>query len=228
MNNLHEEDCFWPSDVSEQEILTAQLVDQAISLDTEIKSKKKKLDSIKARLQSIALQTMENKNLRYVRFAARAGMCETAYKTKLEVDNYGRLVYAIADKALVQDKIKRSMEVKYDVEKRFKDALTAYIRRDYAQHDLETLLDGLGITEPKMKKVVLKKLKGDYSKDKAVLEAAGCTGALEEELDAIREELNWRLVDRYFDVAVDDVDEIRKAVFLEDTISITLTSRDDG
>ena len=81
----------------------------------------------------------------------------------------------------------------------------------------------MGLEDAKMRKVVRKKLKGDYAKDLEVLAAVGIHGAREEELDAIRAELNRQLVERFFEPDLIDRDEIRNAVFLEETLSFTLT-----
>lgn len=202
----------------------AALTSRALSLDSEIKDKKKELEAVKAKLQSMGLAEMENKNLKYIRFSSINGACEISHKTKFEIDNYGKLEFAIEDKRLLLDKIKRKEEIKYEVDSRFKADLIAFITRDYAQHDLPGLLQGMGIIDDKAQKLVLKKLKGDYVKDKQLLETLGFSGELEEELDAIREEKNRELVERYFDPALTDIEELRRAIYLEDQISITLTA----
>jgi len=206
----------------------ASLISRAVQLDREIKERKKDLEAVKARLQTLALAEMDNKNLRYLRYTSLAGQCETTYKTKLEVDNYSRLVAALDGAIILEDKIARKMEVKYDIDKRFKEALIALCRKDYAVHDIPAILAGMGITDEKTQSYVLKKLKGEYAKDKALLESVGCTGHLEEELDAIHEEKNRQLIERFFDEDLIDIDEIRKAVYLEDSLSMTLTSPEKG
>ena len=108
------------------------------------------------------------------------------------------------------------------------DLAIALARNDYAANDLDAVVQGLGITDPQTQKLVLKKLKGDYAKDRALLESVGCHGEMEEELDAIREELNRRMVDRYFASDLVDRDEIRKSVYIEDSLSITLTANNEG
>lgn len=212
----------------EQPQEAAALIGRAITLDNEIKGKKKELDTVKAKLQALALQEMENKNLRYVRYSSMAGSCEASYKTKFELDNYSRLAYAVDDAVLMADKVKRIEEVKYEVDRRFKDALIALARGDYAANDLDEIIGALGITDAKAKKLVLKKLKGDYAKDKALLESVGCHGNMEEELDAIREELNRQLVERYFDPTLTDREEIRKSIYIEESLSLTLTASNEG
>ena len=208
----------------EQPAEAAALTSRALSLDSEIKDKKKELEAVKAKLQSMGLAEMENKNLKYIRFGSINGACEISHKTKFEIDNYGKLEFAIEDKRLLLDKIKRKEEIKYEVDSRFKAALIAFITRDYAQHDLPGLLQEMGIVDDKAQKLVLKKLRGDYVKDKQLLESLGFGGELEEELDAIREEKNRELVERYFDPALTDIEELRRAIYLEDQISITLTA----
>jgi hypothetical protein len=168
---------------------------------------------------------MENKNLRYVRYDSLYGSVEMTYKTKLEIDNYARLAAALDASVLVEDKIVRRQSVKYDIDARFKAALIALARGDYAAHDIDGILLSMGIEDAQMRKVVRKKLKGDYAKDKEVLASVGIGGDREEELDAIREELNRQLVERFFEPDLVDRDEVRNSVNLDESLSLTLTAR---
>ena len=206
----------------------AALISRAVTLDREIRQRKKSLEAIKAKLQTAALAEMENKNLRYVRYDSLYGSAETTYKTKLEIDNYARLAAALDASVLVEDKVVRRQSVKYDIDARFKEALIALVRGDYAEHDIDGILLGMGIEDAKMRKVVSKKLKGDYAKDKETLAAVGIHGAREEELDAIHDEKNRQLVERFFDFDLIDLDEVRKAVSIEETLSLTLNARKEG
>ena len=138
----------------------AGLVEKAVALDEEIRARKKALDEIKAKLQATALHEMENKNLRYVRYDADHGTAEMSYKTKFEIDNYAMLAEAIADAVLVEDKIQRKTSVKYEVDARFREALTALVKHDYAAHDIDALLIGMGLDDEKTRKLVRKNLKG--------------------------------------------------------------------
>lgn len=49
---------------------------------------------------------------------------------------------------------------------------------------------------------------------------------LEEELDAIRAAKNAELVNKYFDLANLDIEELAKAISVEDTLALTITSGD--
>ena len=172
----------------------AALISRAVTLDSEIQQRKTALEEIKAKLQTAALAEMENKNLRYVRYDSLYGSVEMTYKTKLEIDNYARLAAALDASVLVEDKIVRRQSVKYDIDARFKAALIALAR-------------------------------GDYAKDKEVLASVGIGGDREEELDAIREELNRQLVERFFEPDLVDRDEVRNSVNLDESLSLTLTAR---
>lgn len=203
----------------------AALISRAVTLDNEIRQRKTALEEIKAKIQTAALTEMENKNLRYVRYDSLYGSVEMTYKTKLEVDNYARLAAALDAGVLVEDKIARKHSVKYEIDARFKEALIALVRGDYAVHDIDGILLGMGIEDAQMRKVVRKKLKGDYAKDKEVLASVGVGGDREEELDAIREELNRQLVERFFEPDLVDRDEVRNSVNLDESLSLTLTAR---
>ena len=203
----------------------AALISRAVTLDSEIQQRKTALEEIKAKLQTAALAEMENKNLRYVRYDSLYGSVEMTYKTKLEIDNYARLAAALDASVLVEDKIVRRQSVKYDIDARFKAALIALARGDYAAHDIDGILLSMGIEDAQMRKVVRKKLKGDYAKDKEVLASVGIGGDREEELDAIREELNRQLVERFFEPDLVDRDEVRNSVNLDESLSLTLMAR---
>lgn len=197
----------------------AEKVDQAIGLDRELKEKKKVLDGLKAELQAEALYIMENRNIKWQQIAGSAGFCNVGYKEKFEIDSFALLEELFDDLALSKVVIKQ--EVKYEVADDFKKALIALYKADYKQHDLPDLLSQMGMEDKKIKAAV-KKLKGDYLKDKAVLESMGITGDLEEELDAIHEQKNHELVSRFFEADKVDMAKLKRAIYVEDGLSIGL------
>ncbi|SEO97816.1 hypothetical protein [Propionispora vibrioides] len=197
----------------------AAKVDQALKLEQSIKEQKKALDKIKVELQTAALSDMENKNIKQVQFFGTKGHFEALYKEKLEIDNYRMLVRLLGD--IVRDKVTRKVEVKFDIENRFKAALMTLLKGDYKAHDLDGLLADLGL-DGKAIKTAKKKLKGEYKADKKTLEALGITGACEEELDAIHEVKNLERVQRFFDLEAIDLAQLKKALWLEETLSVAL------
>lgn len=200
---------------------TCTMVDAILTLDAKIKENKKAMEELKGQLQKQAIAEIENKGIKYVRYGGTLGNCEICNKTKFEIDNYSSLE-KILNKVL-EDKVTRKQEIKYEVDARFKKALIAICKGDYKQHNIDAILQGMGLDD-KAIKLAKKKLKGDYVADQDFLHSLGCEGELEEEIDAIREQKNLELIKRYFDLASIDIAAIKKAIWIEDSIGITLNS----
>lgn len=200
----------------------AEKIDRAIALERDIKEMEKEVKTLKAELQAEALAELENKNLKYVQFFGSRGSLEAAHKVKFEVDNYQLLLEVIGDLAKGKVVRKTVENVKYEVDTRFKDALIALVNGDFARHDIAAVLAEAGIADAKKLKLALKKLKGDYKKDKALLESFGLQGDLEEELDAIREAKNQTLIDHFFGSRAIDFDKLKRSIYIEDSLSVGL------
>lgn len=200
--------------------LTA-LVDQGIALEREIKERTKKLDAIKAELQAAAIEEMDNKNLKWLQIFGKNGHFNASKKEKFEIDDYATLVAILGEKA--KAKITRREEVKYSTEARFKEALIALLKEDFASDQtVDDVLQGMGLDAATIKSLK-KRLKGVYIKDKKVLESVGITGECEEELDAIRLAKNAELIDRFFaGLSSEQIAQIKKAVYIEDSIGVGL------
>lgn len=202
----------------------AEKIDQAITLEKRMKEDKRRLDGLKAELQSEIYGDMLNKNLKWKQMGASSGLCNVTVKDKLEIDSYQMLIDLLGD--LVESKVTKKEKVDYEINSEFKRALIALYRQDYRQEELTGLLEQLGL-DSKQQKLALKKLSGDYAKDKQLLSGLGVTGELEEELDLIHDQKNYELVSRYFDL--DKVDEVflkqlKLALSVEDTVAIGLVA----
>ncbi len=200
----------------------AELVDRGIALEKQIKEDTKRLDAIKAELQVAAVEVMDNKNLKWLQIFGNDGHFNVAQKEKFDLDDYAALIEVMGEKA--KSKIVRKEEIKYSVEARFKEALIALFKDDFATdgQTLDDVLQGLGLDAATIKSVK-KKLKGDYLKDKRVLESVGVIGDCEEELDAIRQIKNTELIDRFFSgLTADQLARVRKSVFVEDQVGVGL------
>jgi len=199
----------------------AQLVDQAIKLDKRMKDDKKLLDEIKSQLQAVAFAEMDNKNIKFKQIFGSIGHFSTTFKEKFEIDDYIKLVSLLGEVA--NAKIVRKVEVKYDVESRFKEALIALYKDDFSSElTVEDVLRGLGLGD-KTVKMAKKKLKGDYLKDKRILESLGVTGECEEELDAIRRYRNWETVDHFFSsLTTEQITQLKKTIFIEEQLAAGL------
>ncbi|MGP1567497.1 MAG: hypothetical protein ACTTHM_02150 [Peptoanaerobacter stomatis] len=206
-------------------LVNENIIDKAIRLDKEIKEKKKELDEAKAMLQANGLSEMENKNLKFYQVFSENGSCEMTYKQKMEIENINVLKELFGN--ILDSKISKREEVKYEVESKFKSALISLYTGDYKEHDIDTLLASLGLDDNK-RKLALKKLKGDYIADKKLLESLGTIDedGLEEELDIIKEYKNYELVKRYIDIdSIDDKfkKELKRAISIEDSLSLGLS-----
>ena len=200
-----------------QMLINENLIDKAIRLDKEIKEKKKELDEAKAMLQAEGLSEMENKNLKYLQIFGDGGSCDLSYKQKLEIENINVLKELFGN--ILDSKVTKREEVKYEVESKFKSALISLYLRDYKEHDIDIILASLGLDDNK-RKLAIKKLKGDYIADKKLLESLG------EELDIIREHKNYENISRYIDTKnIDDdfIEKLKKAIFVEDNLSLGLS-----
>lgn len=204
-----------------------ELVDKAIRLDKAIKANRKKLEGIKATLQVEALAEIDNKNVKYIELFGNCGSSQIGYKEKLEITNFSKLCGLMGEAA--EDNVVREQSVKIMPNNDFKGALIALYKGELEQCDVLQLLANMGLDD-KQAKAALKKLKGDYWKDRATLESFGCTGNMEEELDAIRRHKNYELVEKYMDVndmTEEQWQEFRRTLSLEETLSIGLSYEND-
>lgn len=206
-------------------LVNENLIDKAIRLDKEIKEKKKELDEAKAMLQAEGLSEMENKNLKYLQIFGDGGSCDLSYKQKLEIENINVLKELFGN--ILDSKVSKREEIKYEVESKFKSALISLYLGDYKNHDIDVILASLGLDDNK-RKLAMKKLKGDYIADKKLLESLGAidSDGLEEELDIIREHKNYENISRYIDTKnIDDdfIEKLKKAIFVEDNLSLGLS-----
>ncbi|MGP1563246.1 hypothetical protein [Filifactor alocis] len=194
-------------------------------IDSIMSKLKREKDEITAGLQSYGLEVIENRNLKHLELTADCGSCNVGYKEKLTVDNLEKLKEVCG--SIVDAKAKITMEPKIEfTDKKFQMALIALYKQEYKQHNIPTLLNSLGLDD-KESKAVMKKLKGDYFKDKALLESYHANDDdLEEELDMIKEQISYELVTRYFDIDTINIDDLKKAIFVEDTLAVGYKFKD--
>lgn len=202
-----------------------EIINKVIQLDKEIKNKKKEQEELKAKLQSNGLLELENKNLKYLQMYGTDGTVDMAYKTKMEIENIKTLKEIFG--YVIDAKVETKISTKYEMENKFKTALIALYTGDYKKHNIEEILYKLGLDENNTK-LAMKKLKGEYIADKKLLESLGAKDkdGLEEELDAIRENKNYELLERYIDIEkIDDSirEKIKRAISIEESISMGIS-----
>ena len=180
-----------------------------------------KIKAAEAEIQAELLQELENKNLKFVEFETEAGTASLAYKKRTEIDD------AILLRTVVGSALDAKVETVTKTEVKFKDkkleqALIALYTGDYGQMDLDVMLFGLGLDDKQIK-MLLKKFKGEYKHDSALLESVGLDASeLEEELDAIHDHKQWEMIQRYFGSSEKvDKENLRLAIYVEEILAFT-------
>ena len=123
-----------------------------------------------ATLQSYLLPEMENKNLKFIEIDTSSGAVNLTYKQKTEIDNpklLREVVGSILD-AKIETKVKTEVKI---TDKNLEKALVALYFETYKESDIDTLLFNMGLDDKQIK-LVTKKLKGDYKKDKDLVAKA--------------------------------------------------------
>lgn len=197
------------------------LVDQAVELQEEIAARSAALESVKAKIQQQLYSKMQDRNISYSYADGEKGRAELQIRTRLNITDFESLAKILGSSAT--ENIKVTNKPKYDIAVKYRNALTALLTLDYDQTDLEHVLTALGATS-EARKVLVKKLKGDYRKDLKLLAAAGLgAGDLEEELDAIRASKNAELVRGFFDLDTLDCGALARAVAVENSLALTIS-----
>lgn len=153
-----------------KQMTTERLVSEAVRLDQEQKNGKKELDAVKAELQARGLQTIEDRNVKFIRYYAPEGNVSVVDSQSMDVLNVNRLKALLSD-GIWKSKVTEENKTKYTYDKQLEKMLKAVFTGDYTfDYTLEEFLDQMQIKpDDKQKKLLLKKLKGEYVADRKVL-----------------------------------------------------------
>ena len=183
-----------------------QLVSQAVALDKEQKYCKRKLDTVKAKLQSKGLAMIDDRNVKYIKFYSEDGSVAVGDSYKMDV--------------LRPDKLKDILSEEL------------WMAKDYTfECSLEEFLDEMSVKpDSKQKKLLLKKLKGDYAKDRETLlsvfgyEDDDTAPDFEVELYYIYKIKNGELIRAFLpeECLSQTIEDIKKCLIVESKTSITI------
>lgn len=148
----------------------AELIAECIRLDQEKKAANASLNQFKAELQARGLAEMEDHNVRYVKYYGDDGTASVTDAMTLDIINPDKLKAAVGD-GVWSTKVKTEVVTNYKCDTKFERMLKAIFMEDYTfEMTLDEFLDEMTIKpDEKQKKLLLKKLKGDFEKDKATL-----------------------------------------------------------
>ena len=196
-----------------------QLIGACVWLDREQKKSRAMMNSYKAELQARGLAIMEDHNVKYVKFYGDEGSAAITDSMSLDILNPDKL------------KVKEETKTTYKFDSKFEKAMKAIFTGDYTfETTLEEFLDEMSIKpDDKQKKLLLKKLKGEFEKDKetliSVLVPEGETVPdFDVELWYIYRIKNGELIKAFLPEEMIDaiIEGIRKSIFVETKTSITL------
>lgn len=213
---------------------SSELIDILIEKEKEAAELKTDIDILKGEIQTRGVRVLEERNTKYIEFFGESsGIASVQIAQKMEILNYFKLEEMLG-KEFVEEKIKRvPADVKYTVDKKFQQAITALVTGDYARgYTLEEVVAGI-TEEQKQRNLLLKKLKGDYKSDKkticSVLGVADAELSMDTELFLIGKIVNWQLIEAFFDTENEDKfnklrSEVKKCIMVDDTVKIATKS----
>lgn len=204
---------------------TEDLIDEVVNLDKLLKVIKTNAEAMKAILQARGIELLEDKNIKTTEWYGTGSNNVVVTKAQtMEILNFPELE-KVFNIRLLEDKIVRKLEVKYDIDPIFKQALISIFSDDYTS-DMslnELLTKQFPELETKQISLLLKRLKGDYKKDKAVLKSLVTREDLDEELYYINKIKNYEKIRAYFGDNVDEmISAIKKNILVDETIKITI------
>ena len=217
---------------------TEELIGALVELDKQGKENRALSNAYKAELQARGISIMDDHNVKFVKFYGNAGSAAITDSMSLDILNPDKLK-ALVGEGVWKTKVKENTETKYKCDSKFEKMLKAIFTGDYTfEMSLEEFLDQMSIKpDDKQKKLLLKKLKGDFEKDKETLTSVLLGGAKDgEEAPDFDVELwyiyrikNAELIRAFLPEELIDntINEIRKCILVETKTSITLDYKEE-
>lgn len=217
-----------------KEMTNEQLIGACVWLDREQKKGRAILNSYKAELQARGLALMEDHNVKYVKFYAGEGSAAITDSMSLDILNPDRLKELVGE-GVYSMKVRADVKTTYKCDSKFEKAMKAIFTGDYTfETTLEDFLDEMSIRpDAKQKKLLLKKLKGEFEKDKetliSVLAPEGEVPDFDVELWYIYRIRNGELIRAFLpeEMLGSTIEAIRKCIMVETKTSITLDYGDE-
>lgn len=217
-----------------EERASSELIDILLAKEKEAAVLKVEIDTLKSEIQTRGVKVLEERNTKYIEFfGAENGIASVSMAQKMEILNYFKLEEMLG-KEFLSEKITRvPTDVKYNVDKKFQQAVMALVTGDFAKgYTLEEVVNGI-TEDTKQRTLLLKKLKGDYKKDKdtlcSVLKVDKAALEMDTELFLIGKIMNWQLIEAFFDTE----DEakfnklksvVKKCIIVDETVKIATKS----
>lgn len=147
-----------------------KLVSEAIRLDREQKRCKRELDAVKAEIQARGLRVIEDRNTKYIKYHSPSGSAAVADTQSLDVLNVDKLRSLLSEGVWKQN-VTETTKTEYKYKPLMERVLKAIFTGDYTfEYSLEEFVyENMPPLPDDKRKLLLKKLKGDYARDRALL-----------------------------------------------------------
>ena len=207
-----------------------ELIGACVTLDREQKKSRAMLNGYKAELQARGLALMEDHNVKYVKFYGGEGSAAITDSMSLDILNPDKLKELVGE-GVYNMKVRDETKTTYKYDGKFEKALKAIFTGDYTfETTLDEFLEEMSIKpDAKQKKLLMKKLKGEFEKDKdtliSVLVPEGQEAPdFDVELWYIYRIKNGELIKAFLPEEMLDstIEGIRKSILVETKTSITL------
>ena len=212
---------------------SAELVDELVQLDRLRLQTARNISKYQAELQARGISIMEDRNKQYTRFYGSMGAAASVTdRQSLDILNPDRLKLCVSE-GVWKKNVTETMETKYKCSANFERMLKALFTDDYTfEMDLEEFLDSQMhiLPDTKQKKLLLKKLSGDYEKDRKNLAAIFDTECdWDVELYYIHKIKNAELIRAFLpdDMLDATIRELKKCVIVDSKTAITLDYKED-
>ncbi|WP_283681237.1 hypothetical protein [Parablautia sp. Marseille-Q6255] len=212
---------------------SAELVDELVQLDRLRLQTARNISKYQAELQARGISIMEDRNKQYTRFYGSMGAAASVTDRKsLDILNPDRLKLCVSD-AVWNKNVTVTTETKYKCSANFERMLKALFTDDYTfEMELEEFLESQMhiLPDAKQKKLLLKKLSGDYEKDRKHLTAIFDTECdWDVELYYIHKIKNAELIRAYLpdDMIDATIRELKKCVIVDSKTAITLDYKEE-
>ena len=220
--------------VNLKKIGTGDLIAAAIQLDREQKKGRTVLNQYKGELERRGQRLMDDMNTHYVKFFSKAGKAGITDSSRMDILNPDKLKELIGE-GVYKTKIRENVKTEYKVDPKLERALKAIFQKDYTfEQGLEEFLQSLNpAPDVSQLQLLMKKLKGDYEKDRAAMieilqlpEDAD----LAVELWYIYKIKNAELIKAFLpEEGIDwTMEAVRKCILLDSKTSVTLDYGEEG
>ena len=217
---------------------TEELIGALVELDKQGKENRALTNAYKAELQARGISIMDDHNVKFVKFYGEEGSAAVTDSMSLDILNPDKLKELVGE-GVWKTKVKENTETKYKCDGKFEKMLKAIFTGDYTfEMSLEEFLDQMPLNpDDKQKKRLLKKLKGEFEKDKDTLTSVLLGGVkdgesapdFDVELWYIYRIKNAELIRAFLPEELIDntINEIRKCILVETKTSITLDYKEE-